>query len=185
MTQAKHPSRFNTEQVKFHLADSSQALAHLTANMVYDEPSFFKPLLDVALADTNPHAQRAARIVYICSSRFPELFQPYCSQVIRQIKNKRTEGVIRNFLKIIAEVPVKLTNRDKSILINLCFDYLVSKEYPAAIRVFSMQVLFNLSREIPEIGEELFRILEEQLPEASAGYRSRAKRILKKGGRRM
>ena len=101
----------------------------------------------------------------------------------RELKNKRTEGVIRNILKIIAEVPVELTNRDKSILINLCFDYLLSKEYPAAIRVFSMQVLFNLSRELPEIGEELFRILEDQLPEASAGYRSRARRILKKGGR--
>jgi hypothetical protein len=185
MSQVKDPSKFTTDQVKIQLADSSQALARLTAYMVYDEPSLFKPMLDVALADRNPHAQRAARIVCICTSAFPELFQPFCSMVIRELRNKHTEGVIRNFLKIIAEVPLKLSNRDKSILINLCFDYLVSKEYPVAIHVFSMQVLFNLSRELPEIGEELFRILEEQLPEASAGYRSRARRILEKGKRKV
>jgi hypothetical protein len=185
MSRTKDPSKFTTDQVKIHLADSSKALAHLTANMIYDEPSFFKPMLDVALADRNPHAQRAARIVCICTIAFPELFQPYCSMVIRELRNKHTEGVIRNFLKIIAEVPFKLSERDKSILINLCFDYLLSKEYPVAIHVFSMEVLFNLSREMPEIGGELYSILEDKLPEASAGYRSRAKRILEKGGRRV
>jgi hypothetical protein len=85
---------------------------------------------------------------------------------------------MRNFLKTLAEVPVKLTKKDKSILLNLCFDYLVSNDYPVAVHVFSMQILFNLSGEIPEIGEELSRILEEKMPDASAGYRSRARRIL-------
>jgi hypothetical protein len=46
-----------------------------------------------------------------------------------------------------------------------------------------MQVLYNLSCEIPEIREELFRILEEQLPDATPGYLSRARRILEKGKR--
>ena len=85
---------------------------------------------------------------------------------------------MRNFLKTLAEVPVKLTKKDKSILLNQCFDYLVSIEYPIAVQVFSMQILYNLSEEIPEIGEELYRVLEEKMPDASAGYRSRARRIM-------
>jgi hypothetical protein len=181
MRQEKDNVKFTTDQAKRQLADSSKALAHLTANMVYDEPSLFSVLVDVALAGEAQYAQRASRIVCICSSRFPELFQPHCSRVIRGLKNNHSEGAIRNFLKIIAEVPLKLTNRDKSTLINVCFDFLESGKYPVAILVFSMEVLFNLSREIPEIGEELFRILEDQLPGASAGYRSRARRILEKG----
>jgi len=47
-----------------------------------------------------------------------------------------------------------------------------------AVQVFSMQILYNLSGELPEIGEELYRILEEKIPDASAGYRSRARRII-------
>jgi hypothetical protein len=184
MTQTKEFPNFKADQIRVQLADSSKALAHLTANMVYDEPALFNLLLDVAIAGEKQYAQRAARIVCLCTTRFPEFFQPHCSRVIRELKNIHSEGALRNFLKIIAEVPLKLTNRDKSILVNQCFDYLVSHEYAVAIRVFSMQVLFNLSREIPEIGEELFRILEEQSPEASAGYQSRAKNILRKGGRK-
>lgn len=172
--------KFTPEQTRMHLADSSRALADLTANMVYDKPELFDSLVDVALSGEKLYAQRASRIMCICSARFPELFRPHCSRVIRELITNRSEGAIRNLLKIIAEVPVKLSAKDKVILMNLCFDYLVSDAYPVAIHVFSMQVLFNLSREVPEIGEELFRILEDKIPDASAGYRSRARRIMRR-----
>jgi len=173
--------KFTVEQTKMQLADSSRALADLTANMVYDEPELFRSLVDVALAGEKQYAQRASRIMSICSARFPELFRPHCSRIIRELGKNQSEGAIRNLLKIIAEVPVKLAEREKSILVNLCFEYLISESYPVAIKVFSMQILFNISREIPEIGEELFRILEDRIPVASAGYRSRAGKILEKG----
>lgn len=162
------------------LGDSSKALSLLTASMVYVEPSLFGIFVELALKDEKYYAERASRVVSICSHRFPELFKPYSSLIIRELKNLRSEGAMRNLLKTIAEVPVRLSNKDKSMLINQCYDYLMSGKYPVAVHVFSMQILYNLSLEIPEIGEELFHILDEKIPEASAGYRSRAKRILKK-----
>jgi hypothetical protein len=86
-------------------------------------------------------------------------------------------------MKIISEVPLKLSRSDKSILVNLCFDYLVSGRYPVAIRVYGMQVLYNLSHEFPEIGQELAQILEDQMPDETPGYRSRARRILGRMGK--
>jgi hypothetical protein len=90
-----------------------------------------------------------------------------------------SEGVIRNFLKIFAEVAIKLSNKNKSILLNLCFDYL-SKSYSVAVKVYSMEILFRLSDEIPEIKRELFNLIDEQLPESSPGFRSRGEKILRK-----
>ena len=182
MNSEKRLPRITTDQVREHLADSSRALADLTANMVYDEPELFGVLMELALTGEKLYAQRASRVVEICSSRFPELMKPYCSRVIRELKNLKDEGALRNLLKIIAEVPLRLSGREKSILVNLCFDYLVSGKFPVAIRVYSMQILFNLSKEIPEIGDELARILEDQLPDETPGYRSRANKIL--GSRR-
>ena len=166
------------EQARMQLGDSSRALSLLTASMVYEEPSLFTIFIELALLDEKHYAERASRVICICSHKFPELFKPHCSRVIAELKNLKNEGGMRNLLKTLAEVPVKLTKKDTSILLNQCFDYLVSNDYPIAVHVFSMQILSNLSGEIPEIGEELCRILEERMPDASAGYRSRARRIL-------
>jgi hypothetical protein len=171
-------SPYTLEQARMQLGDSSRALSLLTASMVYEDPSLFGVFIELALQDEKHYAERATRVICICSHSFPELFKPHCSRVIDALKNLTSEGAMRNFLKTLAEVPVKLTKKDKSILLNQCFDYLVSNEYPIAVHVFSMQILYNLSVEIPEIGEELYRILEEKIPDASAGYRSRARRII-------
>jgi hypothetical protein len=171
-------TRYTLEQARMQLGDSSKALSLLTASMVYEEPSLFGVFIDLALLDEKYYAERASRVICVCSQNFPELFKPHCSRVIAALGNLTSEGAMRNFLKTLAEVPVKLTKKDKSILLNQCFDYLVSNDYPVAVQVFSMQILYNLSGEIPEIGEELYRILEEKIPDASAGYRSRARRII-------
>ncbi len=180
MNQEKNSPKFTTEQVKLHLADSSRALADLTADMVYDEPELFDILIEVALSGEKQISSRASRIVSICSEKFPELLKPHTKRIIRELEHLKDEGVIRNFLKIISEVPLRFSHKDKSILVNQCFDYLVSGRYPVAIRVFGMQVLFNLSTDFPEIGQELARVLEEELPDETPGYRSRARKILGK-----
>jgi hypothetical protein len=169
----------NADAVKELLADSSRKLKDLTASMVYDNPSLFKLLIEVSWMDEDPWSNRASRVVSVCSCRFPELFRPYCSAIIKQLRSVHSEGVIRNYLKVIAEVPVKLTQKDKTLLLNLCFDYL-SANYAVSIQVYSMQILYNLSLDMPEIGIELGNILEENLPDASAGYRSRGEKILRK-----
>jgi hypothetical protein len=174
----QNDTQYTLEQARMQLGDSSKALSLLTASMVYEEPSLFGVFIDLALLDEKYYAERASRVICICSHCFPELFKPHFSRVISALGNLKSEGAMRNFLKTLAEVPVKLTKRDKSILLNQCFDYLVSNDYPVAVQVFSMQILYNLSGELPEIGEELYRILEEKIPDASAGYRSRARRII-------
>jgi hypothetical protein len=169
------------EKLKQHLSESSRALAYLTADMVYENPALMASLVELSWT-TDPHAQRSSHIVCICTLRFPELIKPYSSTIIKKLEHARSEGVIRNFIKIFAEVPVALTKMDKSRLINLCFNYLTTSRYAVAIKVFSMQVLYNLSREFPEIGMELILILQDQYHGSSPGYRSRAQKILRKLG---
>jgi hypothetical protein len=180
-----HPEAKNNDPLgdvqaaKKLLADSSRKLADLTASMVYDNPKLLKLLIEVSWLDEDPWSQRASRVVSICCNRFPEMFQPHCASIIKRLKKVHVESVIRNFLKILAEIPVTLKDRDTTQLLNLCFDYLTGN-YTVAVKVYSMQILYNLSLEIPEIGVELCHILEEGLPDASPGYRSRSEKILRK-----
>jgi hypothetical protein len=179
MNANESPVRFTTEMIREHLSDSSRALVDLTANMVYEEPLLLKSLIEVSQLDHDPWSNRSSRVVSVCCCRFPELMTPYISSIIKKLAVLSSEGVIRNYLKIFAEVPVKLNNRNKSILLNLCFDYLLNA-YAVAIKVYSMEILCNLSDEMPEIKRELYHVIEEQLPESSPGYKSRGEKILKK-----
>lgn len=176
---AKPSIRITPEQAVQHLADSSRKLADMTANMVYDEPGLFEVLFEVTLTSDAVHAQRASRVMSIVCEKYPEMGQSYVPKIIKALKTLHAEGPIRNLLKILIDVPLKMSEKQTSSLINICFDFLTGN-YAVAIKVYSMEILYRISGDLPEIGNELAHILEDQMPDASAGYRSRAKKILQK-----
>lgn len=169
------------ENLMTQLADSSRALADLTANMVFDAPGLLKPLLELSWSDKDPWSNRASRVISICVDRFPELIKPYISGMIKKLVHQRSEGVTRNFLKILSEIPLELSERDKSTLLNLSFNYLSSNS-AVAIKVYAMQILYNLSYDLPEIKQELYHVIDNQMMEATPGFKSRGLKILKKLG---
>ncbi|MBN1791548.1 MAG: hypothetical protein JW830_13690 [Bacteroidales bacterium] len=174
-----HTNKLTPDKIRAQLSDSSRLLADLTASMVYDNPALLKPLIELSCGDSGPLPQRASRVVSICCCRFPELFKPYCSDVIRNLESLRSEGARRNFLLILAEAPVKLTKKDKSLLINLGFDFMTGN-FSIAVKVYSMEILYKLSLEMPDIGVELSNLIENSLADSSPGYQSRGMKILKK-----
>ncbi len=171
--------RISLQKVREHLGDSSKNLAELTANMVTENPELIEPLLEISFTGSEPWSQRASRVVSICFCRFPEMLKPHVSRIINHLGKLESDGPLRNFLKIFSEVPLNLSNRNKSMLLNQCFDYLAGN-YSIAVKAYSMDVLYHLSTEIPEIKNELFVLIETQIPEFSAGLKSRGKKILKK-----
>ena len=64
-------------------------------------------------------------------------------------------------------------------MINTCFKFLESSTEALAVKVFSMTVLSNLAKQYPEIVPEIKIVIEDQLPHQSAGFKSRAKKVLK------
>jgi hypothetical protein len=162
------------------LADSSRKIADIAASYVLEEPARIRNLVDLILADEYPHSSRAARVLSICSEKFPEIIDKHQNQIFSAIPKINSEGVIRNLLKIVADYPVKLTAKNKGVLTGLCFDWLSDISKPVAIRVHAMQLLFKISLNEKGIKPELISILEEQYADGSMGFRSRADRILKK-----
>jgi hypothetical protein len=60
-----------------------------------------------------------------------------------------------------------------------CFQFLADPKETIAVRCFSMTVLTNLSKEYPEIKNELRAMIEGILVQkASAGFRTRARKVL-------
>ena len=65
---------------------------------------------------------------------------------------------------------------------DICFQYLQSPKEAVAIKAFSLTVLGKLANKYPEIIPEIKLLIEEQLPQQTAAFKSRAKAFMKKFG---
>ncbi len=122
--------------------------------------------------------QRAAWVLYFCWENQPQLVEPYLEKMVMLLGEQTHPALKRNILRIFQSqfIPEKLHGH----LLNFAFNLLVDRNEPVAIRVFSMTVLDNLSGIYPDIKQELMAYLQEEIEFGSAGFKSRARKILKR-----
>jgi hypothetical protein len=143
------------------------------------DPDRFGQLVEHLLAGDPQIQVRAAWPLSYCVERNPELALPHLSRMVGQLRKPGLhDAVKRSIVRLLQFVDVP--KRLQGAVANACFAYVADPAEAPAIRVFSMTVADNLSRSNPDLQRELRLILEDQLPYASAGFVSRAKKILKR-----
>lgn len=123
--------------------------------------------------------QRAAWVVRMVYDKHPENVLPYLEQLINKMNEPGVHvAVKRNVVGILQDVAIPESLHGE--VMNTCFDLLADPKETIAVRCNSMTVLDNLSRTYPEIRQELVAIIQDQLEqETTAGFRARARKILK------
>lgn len=138
----------------------------------------FNELVNIYLEGPYRVTQRAAWPLSYCVERHPALIYPHLKRILTVLgKHDIPVAVKRNTLRLLQfiEVPEKYCTQ----VIDLCFDFLLSKKEPVAVKVFAMTVLSRVIKNEEDLKKELRIIIEDQLPYASAGYRARARTVLK------
>lgn len=156
---------------------SSKECALKIANYIGAEASKFSELIDLFLNGEPRVVQRAAWVVSKCADRYPELLVPHLEAMIYNLQNDVHVAVKRNTVRVLqnVDVPEELLGT----LADVCFGFMESSQEPIAVKVFAMTNLHNITKREPDLKNELKLIIEEQLPYGSAGFKSRAKKILK------
>lgn len=87
-------------------------------------------------------------------------------------------GVRRNVMRMLqfTTIPRRFHGR----AVNVCFGRLTDPREQVAVKVFAMTVCAHVAEHNPDIARELTLILEDQLAYGSAGFRSRAMKILRR-----
>jgi hypothetical protein len=138
----------------------------------------FDELFDLFLNDEYRVVQRAAWPLSYVVIAHPVLLTKHWKKFIANLgKSGLHDAVKRNSIRLLEniDIPVKY----HGAIMNTCFKYLESPTEPLAVKVFSMSVLGKLAKQYPEIRPELKLIIEDQLPHQTAGFKSRAKKVLK------
>lgn len=137
----------------------------------------FKALVKVFLKGPYRLTQRAAWPLSYCIRNHPLLLNKHYKPILTMLdKPGIHDAVKRNIMRLLQFV--EIPTRYQGEVIERCFHLMDTKE-PVAVRVFAMTVLANLSRQYPDLKNELKLVIGDQLPFASAAYLSRSKKILR------
>ena len=136
----------------------------------------FLELLELTLYEKDPIAWRACWILDGSDEKNPGLAHKHISKIVQRLPDLASKGALRSLLRLLCRY--KISEKDQGLLIDLCFGYMVSELYPVAVKVYSMQILYNHVLIYPELKEELKTVIQDQIDNNSVGFKSRGKRII-------
>jgi hypothetical protein len=139
----------------------------------------FPNLLTVALDESDPTNWRAAWLVDKLNDRHPKLIAAHIDRILEASFSTENQSKLRHFLKLISLHPI--TKHSAGKLFDRSLTIFTSPGYAIAIRVHALQILYELSKEEPELKRELILTITQELElHPSAGIVSRGQKILNK-----
>jgi hypothetical protein len=142
------------------------------------QPKHIRTLMELALTSHDPKSWRAAWIAEKIYENHPKLLRPWLDPIIYALESEKHPAKKRHFLKHISlNEPAE---RHHSFLLDFCLKTFTSAEEPIAVRVYAMQILFNISEKEPGFKPELLSTIENEIElHPSAGICSRGRKLKK------
>ena len=162
------------------LQEVSRKHAESIAEMAMKNPLIFDELWEIAISDEHPVNWRAAWVMDAVWEKCPEIIRPFIPKMWAILPQLKVDGVKRQFVKIIADSPLPENEEQLGVLLGVCFDWLNASTEAIAVKVHCMQILYIISRTIPEIIPELKTTIEVVMQEGSPAIVSRGRQILQK-----
>jgi len=145
-------------------------------SVIADE-SLFNQLFQLVFSGDHRIAWRACWIIDNAAEKFPELLADKLSDLIAGLLVTKDSSLIRHFTRILCryEIPEKFLGP----IVNRSFELLAPSE-PPAVRVYAMQLLFNITQRQPDLKGELIAVIRDLIEEGgSAVFINRAKKLLR------
>ncbi len=159
------------------LAEHSKQQTMKIVSYIDGDADKFRELMDCFLGDSYRAGQRAAWASSVCAEHHPHLVKPYFSKFVEQLERDDVHvAVRRNVTRLLqfVEIPKRFQGR----VFDACYNLFDDLKETIAVRVFAMTVAAKIAESEPELLEELRSVAKKYLPEASAGFKARARNIL-------
>jgi len=156
--------------------DKSHTVALSVA--VLQSPELSDELWQIMRRGESPLPQRAAWVMQHVGDTKPDYLAAYEAEILPCLHQDVHPSIHRVLLRTLSlwKIPEEL----ESELYDLTLSWVVSPAREIAIRVHAMTVAAHIAMPYPELREEVAQVIEAQMSWGSAGFKSRAKRLLKK-----
>lgn len=137
----------------------------------------FAELMQLFFAGEYRVTQRAAWPMSYCVREHPELVKPYFKKLVQLLQTPGIHNaVVRNILRLLQDISIPKAYHGP--LMNHCFTLIEKNDEPAANKAFSLTILDHLSKQYPDIRQELQLIIRERWDYETPAFRSRGRKIL-------
>ena len=137
----------------------------------------FAELVDCFTSSNKRLAQVAGYSLNKAVKLKPELVKPHLKVILAQLDRNDVHGaVIRNAVNILELIDIP--EKYHGAVMNKSFAFIEDPSAEIAVRASSLTVLFNLSKNYPEIRDELKLIIESKWDTETAAFKSRGRKIL-------
>jgi hypothetical protein len=165
------------------LVENSRRNTDLVAGIVLQKPELFDHLVHIFLRNEEPVSRRAAWVTDVVSEIQPRLLEAYLEEIVVHLAGFTHDGMKRESLRMLARSP--LPQEQLGMLINLCFDWLTSVKESVAVKMYSMEILYRISQQEPELKKELADSIEWRMQEETPGFRAHGRKLLKQLNREL
>ena len=165
------------------MIESSRRNTDLLADIILKKPGLFDDLFSIMLRDEKIVSWKAAWVAGIVSEKQPDLLDPYVETMVAKLGTFKHDGMKREALRMLIRAP--LPKEQLGHIISLCFAWITSGKEAVAIKRFSMELLYRISQQEPDLKKELADSIEWRMPEETPGFRSYGKKLIKQLYREM
>jgi hypothetical protein len=153
------------------MAELSRRNIDLVSQWMMEEPESFPLLIDLVLAHNEKASSRAAWVLEKISERVHEPAADYLDRFIKELPNITSSSTRRTLSKVLMlhTVPVKYEGE----ILAYCISMMESAQEPVAVKANCMTIIFNLLPKYPELKNEMFALIEDQIPYNTVGFKSR------------
>jgi hypothetical protein len=160
------------------LQEHSKAQCNRIVKYVGNDPGKFADLVNVFLKGPYRVTQRIAWPLSYCVEENTALIHPHLTKILKFAQRADADvSVKRNVARLLQFIDIP--QKYQGTVADMCFKFFSDTKETIAVRVFSMTVLVNLAKKIPELKNELIPLIEDQLPYSSAAFVSRGRKALK------
>ena len=163
---------------KFILEDLSKERMISFINLAPDQNLLAEDLWKLILRSEKPISWRSSWFFEHLGKINKEVLRPYLPLILEELPKFKYDGQKRSCMIILQLF--SLQDFDYGIALNISYDFFLSRSESLAVQVHAMQMIFNIAMIEPDLKQELREAIEYKLPEAQVGFKSRARRLLKK-----
>ena len=177
------------EQILNSVRNAKRVYRDQGAEAILRQPELLPFLIDYLYSNNKTRSIRSAWVLELVCLFEIRLLLPYRSAFTSRLSTLEQESAIRPVSKICALISKHHAEHHydqefkdttwKIDIIEASFEWLTG-EHKIAAQVFAMESLFLLGQNSDWILDELYSILDKEYPDSSAGYQSRARKIMDK-----
>ncbi len=165
--------------------DSSRSIADIAVAAVGNNLNYFGEVFKLAVTEKPPLCWRAARVVDLCSEKHPSLLHRFLYDTVDILVNTSYDSLKRIFTRVMIRYIPDVDEELLGILTDCAFNRAESTCEPVAVRAFSLDMLEQIGKRLPEMQGEIGLFMQNMSEQEDgtvakkAGKMSRGK--LKKG----